>query len=213
MRGLVAVSYFRIASARNGSWDSYRYGSTELQRIRICRSVRCRGATGPRRSPTGWWRERLWWRRAFTAPIDTDTAAAGDVVVAKVRKAVRDPRSKGMLIPAGVTVHGRIIEMRHWLAAPAYFLIAILLETVDIDGVSSPFYAQLDRPDEYMDEQRTKSGFHPPGVAIILPPAGRSTSVGSFVFRTTNRRYVVPSNYESNWTTIPTPNQGTPPSR
>jgi hypothetical protein len=150
---------------------------------------------------------------AFTAPIDTDTAAAGDIVAAKVRKAIRDPRSKEVLIPAGVTVQGRIIEMRHWVTAPAYFLIAILLETVDINGVSSPFYAQLDRPDEYMDEQRTKSGFHPPGVAIILPPAGRSTSVGSFVFRTTNRRYVVPSNYESNWTTIPPPNQGTPPSR
>jgi hypothetical protein len=78
---------------------------------------------------------------AFTAPIDTDTAAAGDGVVAKVRKAVRDPRSKEVLIPAGVTVQGRIIEMRHWLAAPAYFLIGILLETVDINGISSPFYA------------------------------------------------------------------------
>ena len=85
---------------------------------------------------------------AFTAPIDTDTAAAGDIVDAKVRKAVRDPRYKEALIPAGVTVQGRIIEMRHWLAKPACFLIAILLETVDINGVSSPFYAQLDRLDE-----------------------------------------------------------------
>lgn len=47
---------------------------------------------------------------ALAAPIDTDTAAAGDVVIEKVRKAVRVHRSGEVLIPEGATVRGRIIR-------------------------------------------------------------------------------------------------------
>jgi hypothetical protein len=43
-------------------------------------------------------------------PIDTDTAAAGDIVRARIRKPVRDPDSKLVLVPTGAVVQGRIIH-------------------------------------------------------------------------------------------------------
>ena len=141
---------------------------------------------------------------AFTSAIDTQTATAGDVIMAKVLKAVRDNRSKETLIPAGATVQGRIIVMKRWLAAPA-FHIAILLEALEVDGASSPIYVKLDRTDELRNTQRSNSGLPQRGTTIILPPIGQSTSVGSFVFRTGKSRYVVPANYESNWVTISPP--------
>ena len=61
---------------------------------------------------------------ALAAPIDTETAAAGDVVLEKLRRAVRAPGSKDVLIPSGATVRGRIIRMRHWLDSPQRFEIA-----------------------------------------------------------------------------------------
>ena len=141
---------------------------------------------------------------AFTSAIDTDIAAAGDVIMAKVLKPVRDNRSKETLIPAGATVEGRIIVMKHWLAAPA-FHIAITLEALDVDGVSSRLYVRLDRTNEFTSERRSSAGLLQRGATIILPPIGQSTSVGSFVFRTDKSRYVVPANYESNWLTISPP--------
>jgi hypothetical protein len=120
--------------------------------------------------------------------------------VAKVRKPVRDEVSKEILIPAGATVQGRILQMEHWLASPA-FHVAILLETLDVDGISSPLYARLDRPDELRNAQES-SGLRQRGMTITLPPIGRPMSVSSFVFRTRNRRFVVPPNYQSTWTTI-----------
>jgi len=141
---------------------------------------------------------------AFTSAIDTDIAAAGDVIMAKVLKPVRDNRSKETLIPAGATVEGRIIVMKHWLAAPA-FHIAIMLEALDIEGVSSPLYVRLDRTNEFTSERRSSAGLLQRGATIILPPMGQSASVGSFVFRTDKSRYVVPANYESNWLTISPP--------
>jgi len=137
---------------------------------------------------------------AFASAIDTDTAAAGDLVVAKIRKPVRDDRSKEILIPAGAAVQGRILKMEHWLSPPTY-RIAVLLEALDVDGVSSPLYARLDRPDEFRSAQESSSGLRQRGMTIILPPIGRPMTVGTFVFSTRNRRFVVPPNYQSTWTT------------
>ena len=141
---------------------------------------------------------------AFASVIDTDTAAAGDAIAAKVLKPVRDNRSKDTLIPAGATVQGRIIVMKRWLAAPA-FHIAVLLEALIVDGVSSPLHVKLDRTDELGNARTASTGLLQRGTTIILPPIGQSTNAGSFVFRTDKSRYVVPANYESTWVTIPPP--------
>lgn len=130
---------------------------------------------------------------AFASPIDTDTAAAGDVVVATVLDPVRAPRSKQVLIPAGATVRGRITKMQHWLSSPAHFWIAILLETVEINGVPSPFHAKREGSEG--------------GPAIFLPLAGQPPNVACFVFFSSASRHVVPRGYRSNWTTLAPPSR------
>ena len=71
-------------------------------------------------------------------------AAAGDPVTAKVRDAIVEPASKRILAPAGATVKGRILRMEHHLVSPASFRIAILFETLEADGATRPFIADLD---------------------------------------------------------------------
>ena len=136
---------------------------------------------------------------ALAAPIDTDTAAAGDVVIEKVRKAVRLHRSGELLIPEGATVRGRIIRMRHWRVAPRRFEIAIRLETLETSGVSRPIYAK-----PATDYESVGSGSHH-RTQIVLPPAGQPASVGTFAFAASGDRYVVPQGFASSWITIAAP--------
>ena len=116
---------------------------------------------------------------ALTAPIDTETAAAGDVVLEKVRKAVRAPGSKDVLIPAGATVQGRIIRMRHWLDSPERFEIAMRLETWETGGSALPLSAKP-----------------------VHSEPGQPAALGTFVFTTQRDRYVVPRGYETKWVTV-----------
>lgn len=135
----------------------------------------------------------------LAAPIDTETAAAGDVVTEKVRKAVRVHRSGEVLIPEGATVRGRIIRMRHWLDSSPRFEIAIRLETWEADGLSMPIYAKPARAYEIADSKMRRHG-----TPIFLPPAGQPASVATFVFAVPAGRYVAPG-FESNWMTIAAP--------
>jgi len=81
--------------------------------------------------------------------------------------------------------------MRHWLTRPQRFVISILLEKVDIGGVSRPLYARLYR------EYRSAN--------IILPPPGRSPLVGVFPLPTENSYYRISRGYESDWVTVAPP--------
>jgi hypothetical protein len=125
---------------------------------------------------------------ALTSPIDTDTAAAGDVVMAKLRKPVR--LSKGILVPAGAAIEGRIVQMRHWQAAPRHFTISLLLEKIEVLGMPAPLYARL-RPAESAN--------------IALPPIAQSPLIAPLVFNTDKSRFIVPAGYQSNWVTVEPP--------
>jgi hypothetical protein len=135
---------------------------------------------------------------ALDSPIDSDTAAAGDVFAARVRKDVRETHSHRLLIPAGSPVRGRIIRMQHWLLPPRHFSITVLLETIEIDGALSPFYARRDSKDATAVSKRL-------GKVIHLPPAGEGPNTASFVFTTEENRYLVSPGLESNWITVSAP--------
>jgi len=137
----------------------------------------------------------------LASPIDTDTAAAGDVVMETVRKAVRLHHSGELLIPEGATVRGRIIRMRHWLVSPRRFEIAIRLETLETSGVSGPIFAK-----PATDYERMNSGLHH-RTQIVLPPAGQPATVAAFAFAASGDRYVVPRGFASSWMTIAAPPQ------
>jgi hypothetical protein len=124
--------------------------------------------------------------------VDTDTAAAGDVVSAKVDKPVRLPNSKQVLIPAGSIVRGRIVGMEHWLNSPPRFVVGIQLETVEINGVESQLYATQMRGGDR-------------GRPIFLPQRDQSLLVSTLNFYSTAQHYVIPRGYAMNWITVPPP--------
>lgn len=133
-------------------------------------------------------------------PIDTDLAAAGDVVIEKVCKTVRAKGSKEVLIPAGATVLGRIVKMQHWLSPPARFDIAILLEKWDAGGVWTPLLAEPDRRSVGADLSVRRRG-----LPAALPPTSPPTRVNTFLFPTNQNRFVVPRGFESKWITTDVP--------
>jgi hypothetical protein len=138
---------------------------------------------------------------ALTAKIDTNTAAAGDLVTAKVARAVREPKSKTVLIPAGAIARGRITRMRHRIGGPDDFVILISFDSVEINGVASPLFIRLDsaaqleraRITNLSASRRSRMMDHqgPETWGALLFPAAKS--------------YVVPAGYESEWLTIEPP--------
>jgi hypothetical protein len=135
----------------------------------------------------------------FTSPIDTSTAAAGDVVGAQTRKAVLDPQSGRVLIPAGAPVELRITTMRHEGQSPRYFLISLLLERYQADGVWSPLSATLDLKDQGENIRRMMSLR---GASISLPTGRQSALVTTLYFPASGERYVVPRGFKTNWVTV-----------
>lgn len=130
---------------------------------------------------------------AFTAPIDSDTAAAGDSISATVTEDV--VKGSKAWVPAGAVVTGRIIRMEHQLAVmstngrlPKAFVITIAFDTVKANGVSSPFYATLVRP----VSTRWQVG----------NPKLDAWPHGTFIFPSGASRYVVRAPFESHWRTV-----------
>ena len=118
--------------------------------------------------------------------IDTDTAAAGDVVEFKLRKPVRDRETKAVLAEAGAVVHGRILRVQHSMREPRRFTIDVALETIEAEGKSRPLYAIV--------TSETVPGSSK-GVEA------RAMGQASLHFDTDKVRYRVPAGYRTEWVT------------
>jgi hypothetical protein len=133
---------------------------------------------------------------ALVSPIDTETAAAGDQVTAKLLKPVRRPGSNQELVPAGALVYGRIRRIeRHLLPAP-YFLIAMAFNRVDVQGVFSPFMVHNEADVELAKELGANLGMRDTGIWFW--------GVGTFLFPTSKTHTVIPAGFESKWFTLAT---------
>jgi hypothetical protein len=122
---------------------------------------------------------------ALTEPIDLGTAAAGDLVKARLRRAVREPHGKGILAPAGAIVNVRIVEIQHWLDPPPTFTLGLLLENLTVGGGSRPLYAVI----------------HREGV-FALPRLGQSPLVATFTFGAGQPPQRVPVGFQTDWLTV-----------
>jgi hypothetical protein len=142
---------------------------------------------------------------ALTARIDTTTAAAGDVVSARVTHAVRDPKSKATLIPAGALARGRIARMRHRVGGPDDYVILILFDALEVNGTATPFFVKLDSVAQ-LERARALSANR----RGMLATANQGPETwGALIFPAISSRYVVPAGYESTWQTI-APTAGKP---
>jgi len=137
--------------------------------------------------------------------IDSDTAAAGDVVEATVSEPVRDPKSNEIVISARSTVRGRILRMEHSLDTPRRFVIVIQFETVEIHGISSPLYAIRLRDDERQAAKNAPSALVERSHQIFLPPRGQSPLASNFSVTSKAKHHVLPRGLEMQWLTVPQP--------
>jgi hypothetical protein len=163
----------------------------------------------PARFPPTW---AVPFELALTAPINTSTAAAGDVIQARLLKPILGP-SPEVLVPAGATFTGRILRMEHRLHRLDYktpgtqvvttggryfFLIWMDFDRVEAKGVVSSIRTRL-LCGEALDRE------HPcPFATMSEQTWDRALLFGS---DSANANIVVPAGYTSTWLT------GDPPSK
>jgi hypothetical protein len=133
---------------------------------------------------------------ALENAIDTDTAATGDAVEAKVVKPVRRPGSKDDVIPAGAVVRGRIRRVEHHFFPKPYFLIAIAFNRVEVQGALSPFAAHSETDAALAKELGANLEIRASGIWYW--------DVGTFLFPSAKPRMVMPAGFESKWFTLAT---------
>ena len=88
--------------------------------------------------------EGLSFRLALAMPINTATAAAGDLVHAKLATPIKDKHT-GILVPKDAAITGRIVQITRIYGAGSQALqLGIKLETIEADGALQPFDARLE---------------------------------------------------------------------
>ncbi|HWE52615.1 MAG TPA: hypothetical protein VG273_22675 [Bryobacteraceae bacterium] len=138
----------------------------------------------------------------FDAAIDSDTAAAGDVVSATVGQDVvaREGASFKVLLAKGTKVRGRILNVTSYSRLPnenarpnvipeSYLVIAISFDVAEINGIASPLHVRL-------DSGMTRAL----GRAVLTPDSSRWPE-DSLVFNAREKHFVVPAGFQSSWIT------------
>jgi hypothetical protein len=127
--------------------------------------------------------------------IDASRAAAGDPVSAKTGKAVVDPATRRVLVPAGTTIRGRITQLEHHLEGEKYFLVGLSFEDfpIALDAAHQVFGTRVSAD---LSDPRGQTG-----IATWESHTGFRGG-GTLVFPGGQSKYVVPSGYRSNWITL-----------
>ena len=128
----------------------------------------------------------------LTAPIQTDTAAAGDPFSAKLIDAIRDGRGK-VLAPKGTVVEGHLLRVQSFVRHPEV-VVVLKPEALWIHGARVPVSVERDWT-RALAEGRKKGK---KGVEILLPLRGEDNSG---VFRFSGEHVTVPNGYRSEWRT------------
>ncbi len=135
---------------------------------------------------------------AFTEPIDTAVAAAGDPIRAKLTAAIRG-RSSEVLVPAGAIVSGRIVKAGSLYGKDKSFLLAVKLESVVVGGISRPVKAT---PDSGLRRFTKSAGRLSQRLELGPLLALQHRETGVFEFPGAAPNYVIKSGLVSNWLTL-----------
>jgi hypothetical protein len=165
--------------------------TTETDQVTTLSNCRESAAPPSRRGPDAalGLPERIPFELALATPIDTASAAAGDVISARLTGPLLGPSGK-VLAPTGATATGRIVRMEHQLGARNYFLVSMAFDTLQVAGVELRLYARSDGN----------------GKAMLSRQGHEDWPTGTFLFPGSNPQYVISAGYKSKWrTTAPTP--------
>ncbi|HTR39606.1 MAG TPA: hypothetical protein VMH80_27220 [Bryobacteraceae bacterium] len=137
---------------------------------------------------------------AFTEPIDSTVAAAGDLILAKLVSPIRGRDSK-ILVKAGARVSGRIVEMQRDYMSNR-LIVEVRLRTLNTEGVLLPFAATTDS-----GVRRFQASSRGLARRLELGPldASQGRAVGVLVFNRAGKNYVVKSGFRSHWRTLKPP--------
>ncbi|HEY1493790.1 MAG TPA: hypothetical protein VGF49_04575 [Candidatus Solibacter sp.] len=131
----------------------------------------------------------------LSAPIATDTAAAGDPFTAKLSDALRDDRNK-LLAAKGSLVGGRLLRVQTFARPPES---VVVLQPEYIQTRSGRLELSAVRDWTYVIAQQRRSRR---GVQILMPLSGEDNSG---VFRFPGEHIVIPAKFRSDWKTAPLP--------
>ena len=140
----------------------------------------------------------------FTEAIDTETAAAGDRIRAKLPDAIRDQVSKAVLVPKGAEVTARIGRIERFSGPPTSVRMLVKLESVTVGGKLVPLVATKTSADEpLVAREAGQRGPHELRQRIPLGSFSSlvNSSLGLFEFRNVKPNFVIKSGLESTWTT------------
>jgi hypothetical protein len=137
---------------------------------------------------------------AFTEPIDTETAAAGDRIKAKLTSPIRAVPSRAVWAPEGAEVTARIMRLEHFPGPPSSVRMLVKLESVNVGGTPVPFKATIDLVPQASVPPNKGPGLQPRVQLGSLDTLADPT-IGVFEFRDVRPNFVVKRGLESNWMT------------
>jgi hypothetical protein len=138
----------------------------------------------------------------LTIPIQSDTAAAGDLFSGRLVQPIRDLKER-VLAPKGAIVEGHLVRVQSFRRPPEVYIV-FRPEAVEIKGASVPLTAVRDWDREIAERRRR--GLK--GLEINLPLLGEDWAG---VFRFSGEHVVIPKGFQSEWRTVPSSDSGRVP--
>jgi hypothetical protein len=163
-------------------------------------------ATGDGKAKVVNFRNGLKLSTALVQNINLATAAAGDPIVGKLVRTVKDAET-GLLIPKGAKLNGRIYQLRTSYGPVTSLEFGMKWESIEWDGVSHPLSLELktvdsssaNLPVDFVGGRRTMRERLPEILSNVRPD---EPGVGFFTLPNIRKGYSIPSGFESNWVTV-----------
>ena len=133
-----------------------------------------------------------------TQDIQTATAAAGDLIQAKLTTAIIG-YSKEVLAPAGAVVTARLIRIRQYFGGVSSVSLGLKLETIELSGASVPLRA---RPNYALRTFTTLPGTLAPRVELGTLNNLEDRDAVVFEFNNVRPQHVISHGLESSWVVI-----------
>ena len=125
---------------------------------------------------------------ALSTPIDTASAAAGDMISAQLTEPIWQPKSLKVLVPGGSTVTGRIVHMEHRFYPENYFVVSMAFDRLQVDGMLFKIRVKSD------GKTRGHTRYEPNSAG-----ANPEWPMGTFTFPAKTSQYVIPAGFLSKW--------------
>jgi hypothetical protein len=139
---------------------------------------------------------------AFTEAIDTETAAAGDRIKAKLASPIRAASSRVVWAPEGSEITARIVRLEHFPGPPSSVRMLVKLETVSVNGTPVPFKATMDWVHQGSVEAPNKGRGLQQRLQLGSLDSLADPNMGVLEFRNVRPNFVVKSGLESDWITV-----------